>query len=64
MDERLKCETGNHQNPGGENKQQPQLQQLLTRHVSEGMRNKSRNELLGPHQDKKLLHGEGNNQQN
>ena len=26
--------------------------------------NKSKNELLGPHQDKKLLHSEGNNQQN
>ena len=25
---------------------------------------KSKNELLGPHQNKKLLHSEGNNQQN
>ena len=29
-----------------------------------GKGNKSKNELLGPHQDKKLLHSEGNNQQN
>ena len=26
--------------------------------------NKSKNELLGPHQDKKLLHSKGNNKQN
>ena len=26
--------------------------------------NKSKNALLGPHQDKNLLHSEGNNQQN
>ena len=26
--------------------------------------NKSKNELLGPHQDKNLLHSKGNNQQN
>ena len=29
-----------------------------------GKGNKSKNELLGPHQNKKLLHSEGNNQQN
>ena len=29
-----------------------------------GKGNKSKNELLGPHQDKKLLHSEGNSQQN
>ena len=28
-----------------------------------GKGNKSKNELLGPHQDKKLLHSKGNNQQ-
>ena len=33
-------------------------------HVSRGKGNKSKNELLGPHQNKKLLHSEGNNQQN
>ena len=42
----------------------PWVQQLLTRHVSGGKRNKSKNELLGPHQDKKLLHSKGNSQQN
>ena len=39
-------------------------QQLLTQHVSGGKRNKSKNELLGPHQNKKPLHSDGNNQQN
>ena len=34
---------------------------LFTRHISGGKRNKSKNELLGPHQDKKLLHSKGNN---
>ena len=29
-----------------------------------GKGNKSKNELLGPHQNKKLLHSERNNQQN
>ena len=28
------------------------------------MCNKSKNEVLGPHEDKKLLHSRGNNQQN
>ena len=37
--------------------------QLHTQHVSRGKGNKSKNELLGPHQNKKLLHSEGNNQQ-
>ena len=58
MNERPKYETGNHQNPTGENRRQPLwplLRQLLTRHVSIGKGNKSKNELLGPHQDKKLL---------
>ena len=32
--------------------------------VSGGKGNKSKNELLGPHQNKKLLHIEGNNQEN
>ena len=30
----------------------------------EGKRNKSKNKLLGLHQNKKLLHSKGNNQQN
>ena len=66
MDERPKRETGSHQNPR-EGKQQPLCpwpQRLLTQHVSRCKGNKSKNELLGPHQDKKLLHSEGNNQQN
>ena len=56
MDERSKCETGNHQNPRGEHRKQPLLQQpqqLPTRHVSGGKGNKSKNELLGLHQNKK-----------
>ena len=32
--------------------------------VSGGKGNKSKNELLGPHQNKKLLHSKGNKQQN
>ena len=42
----------------------PWPQQLLTGHVCGGKGNKSKNELLEPHQDKKLLHSKGNNQQN
>ena len=67
MDERPKCKTGSHQNPQGEGRQKPLrawLQQLLTQHISGGKGNKSENELLGPHQNKKLLHNKGNNQQN
>ena len=67
MNERPHCEAGIHQNPRGEHRQQPlrhQPQQLLTRHVSGGKGNKSKNELLGCHQDKKLLHSDENNQQN
>ena len=40
------------------------LSNFLTQHVSRGKENKSKNERLGLHQDKKLLHSEGNNQQN
>ena len=36
----------------------------FTQHVSGGKGNESKNELLGPHQNKKLLHSQGNNQQN
>ena len=36
----------------------------LTQHVSRDKGNQSKNELLGPHQNKKLLHSKGNNQQN
>ena len=67
MDERPKRKTGSHQNPRGESRQKPLWswpQQLLTQHISGGKGNKSKNELLGPHQNKKLLHSKGNNQQN
>ena len=67
MDERPECETGNHQNPKGQSRQQPlwpQPQQLLSRHISKGKGIKSKNELLGPHQDKRILHCKGSNQQN
>ena len=37
---------------------------LLTRHIPKGKGIKSKNELLGPHEDEKLLHSKGNNQQN
>ena len=63
MDERLKRETGIHQNHRGEHRQQPlrpQSQQLLPGHVSEAKGNECKNELLGLHQDKKLLHSKGN----
>ena len=55
MDERPKNETGNHQNPRGENRPQPLRpwpQQCLAQHISKGKGIKSKNELLGPHQDK------------
>ena len=45
MDERPKCEIGNHQNPRGQYRQQPlwpQSQQLLTRHVAKGKGNKQK----------------------
>ena len=37
---------------------------FLTQHISGGKGNKSKNELLGSHQNEKLLHSKGNNQQN
>ena len=55
MDKGPECETGNHQNPRGESRQQPlwpQPQKFLTWCISEGNGIKSRNELLGPHEDK------------
>ena len=63
----LNMRKGNRQTPRGEHSQQPlqSLQkQLLTRQVFRGKGNKSKNEILGPHQDKKLLHSKGNSQQN
>ena len=67
MDKGPECETGNHQNPRGESRKKPlwpQPQQFLTWHIPKGKGIKSKNELLGPHEDKKLLHCKGNNQQN
>ena len=66
MDERPQCKAGSHQNPRGESGQKPlwSWPQLLTQHVSGGKANKSKNELLEPHQNKSILHSEGNNQQN
>ena len=67
MNEKPKCKTSNYQNPRGENRQQalgPQTRQLFTRYRKEGKGNRSKNELLGLHQDIKLLHSERNNQQN
>ena len=66
MDERPKCETGIHPNPREEHRQQPLqrwLQQLLARYISKGKGNRGKNELLGLHQDKKLLHSKGNTTQ-
>ena len=57
MDERPKRKTGSHQYLQRESRQKllrPWPQQLLTQCVSGGKGNKSKNELLGPHQDKKL----------
>ena len=67
MNERPKSKTGSYQNRQGESRKKPlwpQPQQLLTQKISGGKGNKSKNELLGPQKDKKLLHREGNNQQN
>ena len=55
IDENPKCETGKHQSPKGESRQQPlysQPQQFLARHISKGKGIKSKNELLGSHQNK------------
>ena len=57
IDERPQCKTGSHQNPRGESRQKPLWpwpQQLLTQHISGGKGNKSKNKLLGPHQNKKF----------
>ena len=62
----INVKTGSHQSPRGENRQRPlwpQPQQLLIWHVSRGKENKGKNELLGPHQNRNILHSKGNNQQ-
>ena len=65
MDETPKCETGNHK-----------ILQMISSNlfhlgcnnflldISPGTKSKGKNELLGLHQDKKLLHSKGSNQQN
>ena len=61
MDERPKCETGDHQNARGEkgnNLFDPSHSNFLL-DMSLEAKDKSKNELLGPHQHKKLLHSEG-----
>ena len=63
MDVRPKCETGNYNNTGS-NLFDLRPYQLLTRYISRGKGNKSKNEPLGHNQVKKLLHSKGNNQQN
>ena len=67
MDKGPECETGNHQNPRGESRKNTSLTSAaaisyLTHPQRQGI--KSKNELLRPHDDKKLLHSKGNNQQN
>ena len=55
IDERPKHKAGSHQNPRGESRQKPLWswpQQPLTQHISRGKGNKSKNELLEPHQNK------------
>ena len=66
MDKGPECETGNHQDPRGESRKN--LSDLsrsdFLLDIPKGKGIKSKNELLGPHEDKKLLHSKGNNQQN
>ena len=67
MDKRPQREAEIYQNPRGEHRHKlfrHWPQQLLSRHVSEGKGNKSKNEFWGLHQDQKLLHIKGNSQQN
>ena len=67
MDERLKCETGIHQNPRGDtgsNLCDLGCNNFLLDTSPEARETKNKNELLGLHQYKKLLHSKGNSQQN
>ena len=63
MNERPKCETVIHQNPRGE--QGSNLLDIdhsnFQLDMSPETRETSKNEILGFHLDKKLLHSEGNN---
>lgn len=49
---RSKCKTRIHENPRVEHRKQPFL--TLVKHIQKGKGNKSKNELLGLHQNKKL----------
>ena len=67
MDERRKCKTGSHQIPQGESRQNLfdlGHSNFLLNTSLEVRETKAKMELLGPHQNKKLLHSKGNNQQN
>ena len=67
IDERPKCETGNHQNPrgkAGNNLFDLSLSNLLLDTSPKARELKGKNELLVYHQDENLPHCKGNNQQN
>ena len=64
MDEGPECETGNHQNPRGESRKKTSLTSAAAISYLTHLQKQGKNELLGPHEDKKLLHCKGNNQQN
>ena len=66
MDEIPPCETGNHQNPGEEHRLQPlDISHSNFLHDTKARKtNKQTNELVGLHQDKKLLRSQGNSQKN
>ena len=67
MDERPQCKTGSHQSPRGESRQNLfdlGHSNFLLNTSLEVRETKAKMELLGPHQNKKLLHSKGNKQQN
>ena len=68
MDKGPECETGNHQIPRGESRKKTcdlsRSNFLLDTSPKAREVIKSKNELLGPHEDKKLLHCQGNSQEN
>ena len=67
MDKGPECETGNHQNPRGESRKNLSdlsCNNFLLDTSPKARELKAKNEVLGPHEDKKLLHCKRNNQQN
>ena len=66
MDERPKCKEAIKilQEKAGKNLFDLGCSNFLLNMSPEARETKAKNELLGPHQNKKLLHSEGNNQQN